>query len=214
MPYWNSEKKRGDHKRRYVVKLSGNEFIPNAQYMQYLQSEGARAAKTGPKNPWIAIKNFMERLICLARLITIWELTPTWKLAFQDFTSRFSLFANILFLRMGKPYTACTKWIWHIFIPLEMTCYPKESVNCLAASPNLRRWNFSARQASWRAGKKYLAFDTTSVSSYSGLIKQVKCGKNISSFPHLVIFCKTAAYHILWRFFFRPPSFKSCMHIS
>lgn len=48
MPYWNSEKKGGDHKHRYVGKLSGDEFSPNANYMRSLQS-GAAAAKPEPK---------------------------------------------------------------------------------------------------------------------------------------------------------------------
>lgn len=40
------------------------------------------------------------------------------------------------------------------------------------------KMNFFRRQAKRRAEKEYLAFDTTSISSYSELIKLAKYGKN------------------------------------
>lgn len=42
-------KQRGNHKRRYVGKLSSDEFISNDNYMWSLQSEGVVAVKTVPK---------------------------------------------------------------------------------------------------------------------------------------------------------------------
>ena len=38
-PYWNAEKKRGEHKRSYVGKLVVNEFIPNGKYLLSIHLE-------------------------------------------------------------------------------------------------------------------------------------------------------------------------------
>ncbi len=36
-PYWNTKKKRGEHKRNYIGKLVDGEFIPNGKYLLSLQ---------------------------------------------------------------------------------------------------------------------------------------------------------------------------------
>ena len=49
-PYWNADKKRGEHKRKYIGKMVNGEFVPNKNYllMQELENKASVPAKTGP----------------------------------------------------------------------------------------------------------------------------------------------------------------------
>ena len=42
-PFWNPLKKRGEHKRKYVGKLVGNLFVPNASYLLELANFDVKA---------------------------------------------------------------------------------------------------------------------------------------------------------------------------
>ncbi len=52
-PYWDSEKKRGAHKRTYIGKNVDGVFVPNKSYklqqeLHFIGSEEALPRKTGP----------------------------------------------------------------------------------------------------------------------------------------------------------------------
>ena len=36
-PYWNAEKHRGEHKRRYIGKIVEGQFVPNGKYLLSLE---------------------------------------------------------------------------------------------------------------------------------------------------------------------------------
>ena len=49
-PYWNAEKHRGEHKRRYIGKIVEGQFVPNGKYLLLLEKSGT--IKPGPpQNP-------------------------------------------------------------------------------------------------------------------------------------------------------------------
>ena len=45
-PYWNAEKHRGEHKRRYIGKIVEGQFVPNGKYLLSLEKSGT--IKLGP----------------------------------------------------------------------------------------------------------------------------------------------------------------------
>ena len=45
-PYWNAEKHRGEHKRRYIGKIVEGQFVPNGKYLLSLEKSGT--IKPGP----------------------------------------------------------------------------------------------------------------------------------------------------------------------
>lgn len=45
-PYWNAEKHRGEHKRRYIGKIVEGQFVPNGKYLLLLEKSGT--IKPGP----------------------------------------------------------------------------------------------------------------------------------------------------------------------
>lgn len=45
-PYWNAEKHRWEHKRRYIGKIVEGQFVPNGKYLLSLEKSGT--VKPGP----------------------------------------------------------------------------------------------------------------------------------------------------------------------
>ena len=71
-PYWNAEKHRGEHKRRYIGKIVEGQFVPNGKYLLSLEKSGT--IKPGPIPPQNASGSFMGPLIFLTKSVTNWEL--------------------------------------------------------------------------------------------------------------------------------------------
>ena len=75
---------------------------------------------------------------------------------------------------------------------------PSQRISDLMGSiDEASKMNFFRRQAKRRAEKEYLAFDTTSISSYSELIKLAKYGKNKEGdhLPRLILLCCMGKFH-------------------
>lgn len=178
MPYWNSEKKRGDHKRRYVGKLSGDEFIPNASYMRSLQSERSAAVKPGPKAAKNCNRKFYGATYLLSQIGYKLGIHSDLKACFPKFYQQIESLCYYLILENGQSLYRLHKWgLTHVH-PFEDDLPSQRISELLGSITESAKMEFFKRQASRRAEKEYLAFDTTSISSYSELIKQVKYGKN------------------------------------
>ncbi len=178
LPYWNSEKKRGEHKRRYVGKLSGNEFIPNAKYLLSLQTPESETGKPQPKCSGICVRKFYGATYLLSQIGYKLGIHADLKACFPRYYQQIESLCYYLILEGGQSLYRLHKWgVTHVH-PFEDDLPSQRISELLGNITESSKMEFFKRQAGRRAEKEYLAFDTTSISSYSELIKQVKYGKN------------------------------------
>ena len=86
--------------------------------------------------------------------------------------------AYYLVLESDSPLYRFPRWAFDHRHPLEEECVSQRISELLRDVPEGAKFEFFKRQVRRRQEKEYLAYDTTSVSSYSEYIKAVRYGKN------------------------------------
>ena len=70
-PFWNSEKKRGEHKREYIGKVFYGEFVPNAKFLlKQAENKGTEEKEKetrGPKTTKKVFVNLLAQHMCLKK---------------------------------------------------------------------------------------------------------------------------------------------------
>lgn len=175
-PFWNAEKQRGEHKRSYIGKLEDGSFIPNSKYLLQLKPEIIK--KRGPVPAESCTRLFYGATYLLDRIGEKLGITADLKAAFPDRYKQILSLSYFLVLEDGLSMYRFKKWSCTHKHPFGKDI-PSQRVSELFGSiREASKMEFFRRQAERRSEKEYLAFDTTSISSYSELIKLAKYGKN------------------------------------
>lgn len=178
-PFWNSTKKRGDHKRDYIGKVVNGEFVPNKKYQLRLELEKRlENVKPGP----VPVEK-CQRLFCGATYLLncISEsagIAADLKACFGRHASEILSLAYYLVLEEGQPMYRFAKWGRTHQHPYAADIPSQRISELFGSVTEESKLEYFKRQAKRRSEKEYLAFDTTSISSYSALLKQAKYGKN------------------------------------
>ena len=182
-PYWDSEKKRGAHKRTYIGKNVDGVFVPNKSYklkqeLHFIGSEETLPRKTGPVPAAECKRLFYGSTYLLSEIADKIGITADLKSCFPLLYEQFLSFIFYLVLEEGQPAYRFHKWSnthMHPYgedIPSQRV---SEMFGCITEDAKMA---YFQKQAGRRREKEYLAFDTTSISTYSALIKQARYGKN------------------------------------
>jgi hypothetical protein len=84
-PYWDSDRKRGAHKRVYVGKNIDGVFVPNKKYLLEQElKETKNQLKPGPKPTLESIRKFYGAAYLLERIGEITGVTDDLKQCFPD----------------------------------------------------------------------------------------------------------------------------------
>ena len=176
-PFWNPDKKRGEHKREYIGKMENGSFSPNKKYLLKMQAEHA-VSKPGPVPAMECTRLFYGAtylLDCIGKKLGI---TSDLKACFPQQYQQILSIAYYLVLEEGLSMYRFGKWARIHKHPYGQELPSQRISELLGSIPESAKMEFFRKQAIRRAEKEFLAFDTTSISSYSQAIKMAKYGKN------------------------------------
>lgn len=176
---WNKEKQRSEQKREYIGRMIDDEFVPNKKYC--LQQELLREKDAGKRSSEPARE--YERLFAGAThlLDMIGERTGVAadiKACFPEIYKEILSLVYYLTLEPEAPLYRFRRWGATHEHPYGKDIPSQRSSNLLSLITEDRKAEFLKRQAKRRNEDEYLFYDSTSISSYSEQLKQVKYGKN------------------------------------
>ena len=178
-PFWNAEKKRGEHKRNYIGKVVNGELVPNRKYRLQKQLEEQQAAvKPGPVPATECRRLFYGATYLFDKICEQIGITEDLKACFGDTGDQIRAVAYFLVLEEGQPMYRFRKWSQTHWQPCSKELSSQRISEVFRDISEDHKLDYFRRQAKRRSENEYLAFDTTSISSYSELIRQAKYGKN------------------------------------
>jgi transposase len=178
---WNSAKKRSEQKRNYIGKNVEGVFVPNKKYTLQQQLEHATAeteAKPEPVSATECKRLFYGAIYLLDSIGQITGITEDLKQCFPaDYKEILSL-VYFLVLEENTPIYRYHKWaITHIH-PFRSNIPSQRSSEIFGRILEEQKMKFFELQSKRRFEQEYLAYDTTSISSFSQDLKQVKYDNN------------------------------------
>lgn len=191
-PYWNSDKKRCDHEREYIGKIVDGKLVPNKTYTLQLQLQKAQKSSTskkrGPVPTDICLRKFYGATYLLDAIAEKTGIASDLKTCFGDLSDEILSLAYYLICEESQPMYRFDKWANLHHHPCGKTLSSQrisELFDVLCQED--AKMQYFKRQAKRRMESEYLAFDTTSISTYSRVIKQAKYGinKEKDSLPQL-----------------------------
>lgn len=178
-PFWNKDKHRGDHKREYIGKVNNGTFIPNKKYLlQQKLDQKTEDTRPGPVSVNICTRKFYGATYLLDRVADSIGIKDDLKACFGSISDEILSIAYYLVTEEGQPLYRFGKWGETHKHPYGDDISSQRISELFSSINEEDKLKYFRRQAKRREEKEYLAFDTTSISSYSELIKQVKYGKN------------------------------------
>lgn len=173
---WNSDKKYGTHKRNYIGKMVDGIFVPNKKYK--LQKELERSKKRGPVPATECSRTFYGATYLFDVIGDKLGITADLKRYFPENYSQILSVAYYLILEDRNPLSRFPKWARTHEHPFGASIASQRSSELFASISENAKMQFFQKQSSRRLESEYLAYDTTSITSYSKLIRQAKYGKN------------------------------------
>ena len=172
-PYWDKTTKQNRHRRIYIGRLGQNgEFIPNAHHCS-----SAVERTVAPTGAYIR-RVYFGATHLLNEISRITGIEEDLRACFpQDHKTLMSL-AYYLALESDSPIYRFPRWAFDHHHPAGENLSSQRISEMLRDIPEQAKLEFFKRQSKRRQEKEYLAYDTTSVSSYSEYIKAVRYGKN------------------------------------
>lgn len=185
-PYWDKSKKQNRHRREYIGKLSeGGEFIPNKKYLDRQNEEEGENKKT---KALIADRKFFgatHLLDCIGEKVGIQKDLEE---AFgKEISKKIMSLAYFLVLEGESSMYRFPKFAkTHQHPNTEIISSQRISDIFSGISENEKSLFFKNRTKRCLKNE-YLAYDTTSISSYSETMEQIKYGynKDLESLPQI-----------------------------
>jgi transposase len=175
---WIANKKYGTHTRNYIGKNVNGEFVPNKKYQ--LQQELQEATKK-PSSFVAAEKssrNFYGATYLFNAIGEKLGITQDLQKCFPETWEQILSIAYYLVLEDRNPLSRFPKWAATHAHPFGDNIPSQRSSELFGLVGENEKQNFFCLQAERRLEKEFLAYDTTSISSYSKSLKQVKYGFN------------------------------------
>ena len=183
-PYWDKDKKQNRHKREYVGKLGqGGEFIPNKKYLARQKKVAEKGEATSQVTP--ARRVYYGATYLLDEISEITGIREDLRVCFPDSYNMLISLAYYLVLESESPLYRFPRWAHDHLHPWGEDIPSQRISEVLRDIPESAKLEFFKRQSRRRLEKEYLAYDTTSISSYSEYIKAVRYGKNNDGPPQV-----------------------------
>ena len=180
-PYWDSEKKRGSHKRVYLGKNVDGIFVPNKRYklqqeLETLKSESE--PKPGPTATEVCARDFYGATYLLDEIAEKTGVAEDLKSCFPNDYKKLLSLAYYLTLEGHNPMYRFNRWAKSHHHPYVKDLPSQRISELFSTIDESAKMDFFSKQSKRRLETEYLAYDTTSISSYSQSLKQVKYGNN------------------------------------
>ena len=176
-PYWDKDKKQIRHKREYIGKLGQDGgFIPNKKYLSHQDNAIEKGVAAPSVTP--ACRAYYGATYLLDEISKITGVQEDLRACFPSSYKMLMSLAYYLVLESDSPLYRFPRWAHDHTHPWGRMLTSQRISEMLRDIPESAKLEFFKRQSKRRLEKEYLAYDTTSVSSYSEHIKAVRYGKN------------------------------------
>lgn len=178
-PYWDSKKQRGSHKRNYIGKNVDDIFVPNKKFKLQKELETIKSeSKPGPVATDVCTRDFFGATYLLDEIAAKTGVLDDLKSCFPDDYDKILSLAFYLVLEGHNPMYRFSRWSKSHNHPYGMDIPSQRISELFSRIEESSKMDFFKKQSKRRLENEYLAYDTTSISSYSQSLKQVKYGNN------------------------------------
>jgi len=177
---WNKEKQRSEPKREYLGRMIDGEFVPNKKYLlrEELEKEKESSAKRGPVPATVSKRLFSGATYLLDQIGEVLGIDDDIKSCFPHIHKELLSLSYYLTLEPFSPMYRFKRWAATHEHPCGKDISSQRSSDLLPMVTEAAKMDFFQKQSRRRMETEYLFYDSTSVSSYSEQLKQVKYGKN------------------------------------
>jgi len=175
---WNVDKKYGTHKRNYIGKMVDGVFMPNKKYSLQQELEVEKKKSPGPVATTQSKRSFYGTTYLLDAIGEKLGIVDDLKKCFPDTYQQMLSIAYYLIMEDRNPLSRFPKWASTHVHPFGHNIPSQRSSELFGSIHEDGKQNFFIKQSRRRLETEFLAYDTTSVSSYSKSLKQVKYGIN------------------------------------
>jgi hypothetical protein len=202
--YWDKLKKQNRHRREYIGKLGGDgEFIPNKSYLKRQSQAAAKGDAASPGARPVS-RMYFGATHLLDGISEVMGIREDLKAAFPHSYKDMLSLAYYLALESDSPMYRFSRWGYDHTHPCGGKLTSQAISEIMRDIGETGKMEFFRRQVRRRQEKEYLAYDTTSVSSWSEYIKAVRYGKNKDndSLPQVnmaLVFGQTSAMPVYYR---------------
>jgi len=177
---WNKEKKRSEQKRQYIGRIINGEFVPNKAYLlRGINDKQAKGvAKGGSISEVGSRRVFVGATYILDQIGELNGIAADLRATFPYFYREIQSLAYYLALEPNSPMYRFSRWAKFHEHPYGKDLASQRISELLPRITEDAKNAFFKLQSKRRAETEYLFYDSTSISSYSEGLKQVKYGRN------------------------------------
>lgn len=178
-PYWDKEKRQSRASRKLIgkVDMETGEIIPTRKYLKRETGESL-PAKQGLVPITQVSRSFFGASWLFDEIGRISGVTEDLKVCFPNSYKQILSIAYYLILEENNALSRFSHWQRLHVHPFGKDIPSQRSSELFQEITEEQRMRFFMKQGKRRIEKEYWAFDTTSISSYSQMLCQVKHGKN------------------------------------
>lgn len=178
--YWDKEKQQSRAKRTLIGKLDPDtgEILPTRSYKKKQEQETVAPIKPGPAPITKVRRSFYGASYLLDQIGRLTGVAEDLKSCFPDRYKQILSIAYFLILEESNAISRFSHWQRLHIHPYGDDIPSQRSSELFQSLEEERRMTFFQKQGRRRIEKEYWAFDTTSISSYSDVLSQVKKGRN------------------------------------
>lgn len=176
--YWDKEKKQARNRRKCIGKLDPvtGQFIPSHKID--LEDLSSQAKKRGPQPTSEIKRRFYGATYLFDAIGEKLGVTKDLQACFPDIYQQILSLSYYLVLEDRNPMSRFPKWALTHVHPYGKEIPSQRSSEILGLITESAKLKFFISQGKGRLEKEFLAYDITSISSYSTSLKQVKYGLN------------------------------------
>jgi transposase len=178
--YWDKEKQQSRAKRKLLGKVDpiSSEIIPTREYKKQTQLVEDTPVKPGPVAMTKCQRSFFGATYLFDQIGKSIGITADLKSCFPNDYKKILSIAYYLILEENNSMSRFSHWQKLHIHPFGEDIASQRSTELFQSIDEESRMSFFEKQGKRRIEKEYWAFDTTSISSYSETLCQVKKGRN------------------------------------
>ena len=179
-PYWDRKKQQSRASRKLIGKVDPGtgDIVPTREYKRKSQDAEIKPTKPGPV-PMIRVqRSFYGATYLLDQIGSLTGVDADLKHCFPRTYKQILSIAYFLILEESNALSRFSHWQRLHIHPYGNDIPSQRSSDLFQSIDEAERMEFFGRQGRRRIEKEYWAFDITTISSYSEVLKQVKNGKN------------------------------------
>ena len=176
--HWVADKKYGTRKRKYIGKMVDGLFVPNKNYLLQKALDAGKHTDQERSKLSAFRRSFCGATWLFEQIGCTLGITDDLKVCFPDTWKQILSIAYYLILEDRNPLSRFPRWASNHRHPFAANIPSQRSSELFGMITEEAKRNFFILQAKRRMETEYLAYDTTSISSYSNLIQQVRYGRN------------------------------------